>query len=258
MKTRYSLLKKMLVLSTIILFFAASSVSALNINTVSTNEIKDYKNPNPDLATFYPTDDAKIAQDDPNKNYDGDPGINIRNEYGFGGSGWGSDGLYRFDISSIPSGASIIKATFYIFYNKWTTTNPAGRMLNVYKITSDWNEDTVTWNTAPTYNPAASSYSPVPATVNVWMKWDVTSDIEEFVSGTQNYGWRLRDDNYWGGPNIPLTQFRTREAGQELSPYLEIEYTKSRSRDIRNPFLLQLFEHIPDLFPILKQLLGFQ
>jgi hypothetical protein len=228
---RKKLFCKSCILGVVLLFFGASVVSALNINVEPKIEIYDFNNPDPDLATFYPTDDAKIAQDDPNKNYDGEAGINIRNEFGGGGgSGWCSDGLYRFDISSIPSGASIIRATFHLFYNKWTSTNPAGRMLNVYRITSDWNEDTVTWNTAPTYNPAASAFSPVPATVNLWMEWDVTSDIEEFVSGTTNYGWRLRDDNYWGGPDIPLSQFRTREAGQELSPYLEIEYTKSRSR----------------------------
>ena len=228
---RKKLFCKPYIIGVIILFFGASVVSAINVNIESKIEIYDFNNQDPDLVTFYSTDDAKISQDDPNKNYDGDPGINIRNEFGGGGSsGWCSDGLYRFDISSIPSGASIIRATFYLFYNKWTSTNPAGRMLNFYRITSDWNEDTVTWNTAPTYNPVASAFSPVPVTVNVWMEWDVTSDIQEFVSGTTNYGWRLRDDNYWGTVNIPLSQFRTREAGQELSPYLEIEYTKSRSR----------------------------
>ena len=228
---RKKLFCKTCIFGVVLLFFGASIVSAMNINEKSNIEIYDFYNSNPDLATFYPTDDAKIAQDDPNKNYDGDPGINIRNEFGGGGSsGWCSDGLYRFDISSIPRGASIIRATFHLFYNKWTSNNPTGRMLNVYRITSDWNEDTVTWNTAPVYNPVASAFSPVPATVNVWMHWNVTSDIKEFVSGTTNYGWRLRDDNYWGTVNIPLAQFRTREAGQELSPYLEIEYTKSRSR----------------------------
>lgn len=231
MSKKYSFVKKTLVFGTILLFFGVSIVSAFSNNVMSTDVIRNIENPSPDLETFYPTDDAKISQDDPNKNYDGATEINIRNEFGGGGgSGWCSDGLYRFDISSIPLDASIIRATFYLFYNKWTSTNPIGRMLNVYRITSDWNEDTVTWNTAPTYNPVASAFSPVPATVNVWMEWDVTSDIQEFVSGTTNYGWRLRDDNYWGTVNIPLSQFRTREAGQELSPYLEIEYTKSRSR----------------------------
>lgn len=249
------LLKKMLVFGTIMLLFGVSTISAFNMNVEPNNIFKDIKNPDPDFETFYPTDDAKIAQDDPNKNYDGDPGINIRNEYGFGGSGWGSDGLFRFDISSIPSGATIIKATFYLFYNKWTSTNPVGRMLNVYRITSDWNEDTVTWNTAPTYNPVASAYSPVPAAVNTWIEWDVTGDIEEFVSGTSNFGWRLRDDNYWGTYEIPLTQVRTREDSQELSPYLEIEYTKSRNRDLLNPFFLQLLDNFPILVRLLNLLL---
>jgi hypothetical protein len=228
-----TLLKKTIVFGMVILFLGASVVTAANINLESKNVTNDIKKPSLDTKIFYPTNDAKIAQDAPNKNYGSDPGINIRNEYGGGGSsGWSSDGLYRFDISSIPTGATILKATFYLFYNKWTSTNPAGRMLNVYRLTSNWNEDSVTWITAPTYNPAASAYSPVPPTVNVWMEWDVTGDVQEFVSGTTNYGWRLRDDNYWGTVNIPLSQFRTKEAGQELSPYLKVEYKKSKNYNI--------------------------
>ena len=249
------LLKKMLVLGTIFLLFGVSTVSALNINIEPNNIFKDIKNPDPDIETFYPTDDAGLSQDAPNTNKGDSESMTIRNEYGWGGSGWGADGLIKFDISSIPSRASIIRATLYLFYNKWTSTNPAGRLLNVYKITEDWSEMTVTWSNAPTYNPVASAFSPVPATVNVWMEWDVTSDVIDFHSGTPNYGWRIRDDNYWGTYDIPLTQVRTKEFGQELVPYLEIEYTNSRNRDLLNPFFLQLLDNFPILLRLLNLLI---
>jgi len=211
------------------------------------------------MQIFYSTDDSEISQDLPNSPLGSREAITIRNEFGAGGnSGWASDALFKFDISSIPSGASVIRATMYLFNNKWTSTNPAGRMLNVYRITNDWNENTFTGNTAPTYHPVTTAYSPVPATVNVWIQWNLTSDVRDFLSGTTNYGWRLRDDNYWGKPDIPLTQVRSKEFGQDLSPYLEIEYIKTRSRDISNQFFLKFLERFPNIFPILRQLIGFQ
>ena len=86
---RKNLFCKSCIIGVVLLFFGASVVSAMNTDVESKIEIYNFNNSNPDLATFYPTDDAKIAQDDPNKNYDGDPGINIRNEFGGGGSsGW--------------------------------------------------------------------------------------------------------------------------------------------------------------------------
>lgn len=250
---KFVFFNKTLVICIILLFVGVSNLSAVKTNFESKKYIDDFKNPSSNIEIFYPTDDAKISQDDPNKNYDGELGINIRNEYGIGGSsGWASQGLYKFDISSIPSGVSIIKAKFYLFYNKWTSTNPAGRCLNLYRVTSNWDENSITWNTVPSYNPVTSAYSQVPPTVNIWMDWDVTVDIKKFLSGTQNFGWILTDDNYWGTVNIPLSQFRTREFSQELSPYLEIEYTKSRNKDITNNFFLKLLEYFPLISHLLR------
>ena len=248
-----NILEKTFAIGIIFLFIGAGVVTANNTNIEKKNDIELVVKSGSDVKQFHPIDDAKIAQDDPSKNYGSDPGVNIRNEFGIGrSSGWGSDGLFKFDISSIPKGASVIRATFYLFYNKWTSTNPAGRMLNVYILLNDWNENTVTWNTAPTYNQVASAYSPVPATVNVWIEWNVTSDVVGFLSGTSNYGWRVRDDNYWGMFDIPLTQVRTKEAGQEISPYLEIEYIKTRSNEVTNHLILRFLARFPMLEILLR------
>jgi len=249
------LLYKTLVISIILFLIGVHTISAINTNN-ELMKINENNNSSSKIKIFYSTDDAKISQDDPNKNYDGEFGINIRNEFGVGGSsGWASQGLYKFDISSIPSGVSVLRATLYLFYNKWTSTNPSGRYLNLYRVTSDWDEDTVTWNTVPSYSPAASAYSPVPPTVNIWVDWDVTIDVKKFLSGTQNFGWILTDDNYWGTVNIPLSQFRTREFGQGLIPYLEVEYTKSKSIDIKNNIILYLIEYFPLLNHLLRNII---
>lgn len=54
------------------------------------------------------------------------------------------------------------------------------------------------------------------------MGWDVTADVQQFVNHSlPNFGWEIRDDKYWGGVNIPITYFYTKENGA-LIPYLEV------------------------------------
>jgi hypothetical protein len=54
------------------------------------------------------------------------------------------------------------------------------------------------------------------------MEWDVTADVQAFVDGSAtNYGWTVLDETYWGGGNIPIMDFRTKEHGQ-LVPYLAV------------------------------------
>ncbi len=232
---------KTLLIGILILFFGASVVSAINNNIESTDTFNEIENFKIEIEKFYPADDSEIAQDQPNTIQGDNPSIIIRNEYGIGGSsGWASQGLVKFDISSLPKNAIIQSATIYLFYNKWTSTNPAGRLLDIHRITSDWSEDMVTWSNQPTHHSTPTDNSPVPGSINTWMDWDVTSDVQDFVSQQENnYGWIIIDDNYWGMPEIPLTQVRSKEYSQEQSPYLEIEYV--------NPHMAFLFGRIENL-----------
>jgi len=54
------------------------------------------------------------------------------------------------------------------------------------------------------------------------MIWDVTEDVVDFIKGIkENYGWKITDEKYWGGSNIPYIFFRSKEYGDYI-PYLEI------------------------------------
>jgi len=232
-----------------ILFFGAGIVSAVNINVESTKMIKDIENPNPDIKTFNPTDDVSIKEATPNANY-GSSYLVVRNRYGgFGQPGYEDDILIKFDISELSSGVTIISATLNLFYYKWSENFPVGRPLTLYRITSDWDEAIVTWNTRPSYNTAVTSMATVPSSPNVWVEWDVTSDVEIFVKGQEiNYGWQIMDETYWGMFDIPATWFHQKEYsgnGDEYIPYLEIEFTTSRNKDITNQFFLQFLERFP-------------
>jgi len=166
-------------------------------------------------------DIAQISQRSPDYNYGSTETITVRNEYGATHE-WGEEGLIKFDLSSISPGSTISSAKLKIYYSKWNDNNPSGRKLNLYRITSDWDEDMVTWNNQPSYATQPTADSSVPSATGVWMSWDVTDDVQDFVNGqATNYGWKITDGNYWGTYNIPMVIFKA-EKNDYLSPYIEI------------------------------------
>jgi hypothetical protein len=174
-----------------------------------------------DGITFYSSMDTMIVENGPNNNFGTNPTMEVRNS-GTSRTGWEEDALVRFNLSSIPPGNPIEHATLLMFYSHFQDNDPASRIITLYQITSEWNENTVTWNTRPTTNPIATSTAMVPSSPGVWMQWDVTKDVQDFVSGNKtNYGWRLIDEQYWGGLDIPRTHFWTKENGKKI-PSLKI------------------------------------
>jgi hypothetical protein len=171
-----------------------------------------------------PSDDTRVNQAKPDHNYGSSTDILIRNEYGAGGSGFAWDGLIRFDLSDIPENVSVEYAMLNLYYYAWKDNNPSGRVLHLYKAVDEWDEDTVTWNTQPTYNAQASAFAFVPSSTKTWMQWDVTLDVQGFLDGsTENYGWKITDDTKWNTFNIPIMRFYSKE-NTEFIPYLYVGY----------------------------------
>ncbi len=226
------LLNKTLVYGTIILLGIVSIASAVKTDVVSTEMNDNIKKSSRDIKTFTPTDDVSIKEYTPNQNY-ATSYLVVRNRYGGTGAGYEDDVLIKFDISELPSNVKIKSATLALFYYKWSEHPPDGRPLTLYRITSDWDENTVTWNTRPSYDPVVVSTVIVQDSPNVWMKWDVTSDVEKFVKGEEtNHGWQIMDETYWGWYDIPATWFRQKEYGGNDIAYLEIEYSTSKDYNV--------------------------
>ncbi len=221
------------------MFLGASVVSGINSNVELADAIDEIGNLNRGTETFYPTDDASIKQYEPNRNYETSYLV-VRNKYGGGGSpGYEDDLLIKFDISDISAGTTITSATLNLYYYSWLSNNPAGRTLTLYKVTDDWDEGTVTWNTRPSYDSEMTSSAVVPGSSGIWMEWDVTSDAQDFVNGQQtNYGWQIMDETYWGTFDIPAPRFKQKEVETDI-PYLEIE--------VLEPHMTFLFGRIENL-----------
>jgi len=229
-----SIFRKGLIVGILILFFVAGITTNLSGKAVFVTNNKELKEKNIqigtcnlDVQTFYPTDDTSVKEYEPNTNY-GTSYLVVRNKYGgYGQPGYEDDLLIKFDISDITAGTIIVSATLNLYYNRWISNNPAGRTLTLYRVTSDWGENTVTWNTRPNYTPEVTSSLIVPGSPGVWMEWNVIEDVRAFVDGEEtNYGWQIMDEIYWGTFDIPATLFHQKEQPGGNIAYLEIETEK--------------------------------
>ena len=176
---------------------------------------------------LYPTDDGYINNKNIYEQLGGYPDLAVRNRYGAGSDIWECDMLYRFDLSFIPPDTQIKSASLNLYYFMWKDTNPVGRPLTIYKIINEWNEMSVTFANKPSIASEASSESKVPETTQVWMSWDLTSDVQDYVNNPElNFGWQIMDENYWGTYNVPNAHFYSKEyipPAEPFTPYLEVK-----------------------------------
>ncbi len=101
--------------------------------------------------------------------------------------------LMQFDLSSVPANSIIVSAQLTLTgYNHWP---PSGSDNSCYlqKLTSSWEESTVTWNTRPGYT-ATSQIGIAPSTSSTQnYTMDVKSWVSDWVNGiSTNYGFILK------------------------------------------------------------------
>lgn len=177
-----------------------------------------------------PSDDSMIKQDNPNAQSGNSWDMMVRNGYGdLGQNFYEIDSFIRFDIFSIPASATILSASIHLYYYNWSGTDPAGRNLTMYFVTSSWTEYFINWKSQPTYRLIPSNSVLVPGSKGQWMTWDVTNDVQYLIEQRVNYGWKITDEDSWKQPNIPMVYFRTKEYGQ-YTPFLEVTYTISDAK----------------------------
>ncbi|MCH7999560.1 MAG: DNRLRE domain-containing protein [Chloroflexi bacterium] len=132
--------------------------------------------------------------------------------------------LIRFSaVNQLPSGASITNASLNLYmYSAKKADDP----LNVHRVTLDWNEGAVNWSShgwkSGAYNTAAE-WTIATGAVG-WKKWDVTSAVQAWVTGTYaEYGLYIMNDSAGGGHD---NWFYSREySDPNFRPYLEVTYT---------------------------------
>ncbi len=167
-------------------------------------------------ATYYATADTHVNQGSPTTNYGSwdaaYAGANGDNEY------WA---LFKWDLSSLTN--VTITSAIARFY----CSDYLGNLMTpeVYKVTSSWNEGSVTWNTKPSYGGSDIGHDDLDS--SGWFEVDASALItivQGWVdSSSTNYGLVIRHDAYG---DLRLAEFRTKEySGGTYKAQLIVTYT---------------------------------
>jgi PKD repeat protein len=156
-----------------------------------------------------PTDgkDAMIGSCVPcqhtNRNF-GDRTIMDVNTWTFSGNFSQMRGLLAFDFSQIPPNATILEAKLSLYYTglpqnqngPHSPLNPNNAVV-IRRITSPWNEMTVTWNNQPAVTAVGEVAIPHPTSgTQNFLNLDVTDFVDfQYINPGQNHGFMLIQTN---------------------------------------------------------------
>ncbi|MEI7668328.1 MAG: DNRLRE domain-containing protein, partial [Erysipelotrichaceae bacterium] len=91
----------------------------------------------------------------------------------------------KFALPSLSASDLVISAKLEMYVLSSATVDPTNVAVNVYEVTSPWTENSITWNTKPSYNPIIEDYEMVAS--SQWVYWDVTKVAKRwYTSGTNN------------------------------------------------------------------------
>jgi hypothetical protein len=92
----------------------------------------------------------------------------------------------NFTFPALPTGCVIQSASLNLFASSAET----GRTIQVWQVTSNWIESSITWNLQPTSTSASSASVGSAAGAR---SWTVTSIVQKMYSTGNYYGFLIRD-----------------------------------------------------------------
>lgn len=108
--------------------------------------------------------------------------------------------LIDFDLSAIPAGATIQSATLDLY--AWSSLSGYGNHIgatwnaaDIYRITSNWNENTVTWANQPNTSSVNVTTSPSTTSTNDDISIDVKNLVQDMIDSSNSYGFLIRTIN---------------------------------------------------------------
>ncbi|MCO6449642.1 MAG: DNRLRE domain-containing protein [Caldilineales bacterium] len=140
--------------------------------------------------------------------------------------------LIRFALDGLPANSQITRALMHL-YTAETQVTPLNT--KVYRMLRAWVEREANWNQAANGSPwqapggkgandrvANPTDEKTLGSLNVTTDWDVTADVQDFVSGAApNYGWMITGD---ATANLSYKLYSHDWNDPDLSPALSLEY----------------------------------
>ena len=176
-----------------------------------------------------PVADAEVASGSPNSNFGSNSNLYLETSSAAGTFGVERAWL-KFDVSSIPAGSTITRATLQLW--NWKSTG-AALPAEVRSASDDtWTEAGITWNSQPVIGNVLDTTTLASGTTNVAYSWNVTSfvqseltndpaklvsllvkPVDEALAGAPSYGFDAKEY----GSNLPVLQVQTQGAAATIA-----------------------------------------
>ena len=196
-----------------------SQTATLTLGTIPYHDVATvlatYSSGSTDLQLFA-TEDTHADQKKPTTNYGTDTTMEVDPK-----TAAANRSFVLFDVSTIPAGSTVNTATLTLC----ATSGNSGRTHDAFRVTASWTETGVTWNAMPSVAASATASIAAPSTAGC-VTWSIASDVQLWVDGTANYGWRITDagEPQQGSNGII---YRTSEEAVVTTerPKLDVNYT---------------------------------
>jgi hypothetical protein len=154
-----------------------------NASFTAVYQVKQTTSP-PQGVSLKPEADAYVFSATPTANYGMAPTLYVGNQ---SATATGR-ALFRFDLSAIPAGATVLSASFEAYLAQ-APDSPSRLDVELKQINQPWEEGTVSWRTPLSYT-GANVIKGVGA-ASGYYSWNVTSLAQAWVRGAPNRGLAL-------------------------------------------------------------------
>jgi len=175
------------------------------------------------VVTLYAVADSYVSSRNATTNYGGVSTIYTGEK---DASNLSSDvrGFVKFDLSSIPSDATIVDAIFEIKTILHLDSVPFPATVSVYQTSGgDWGELTLTYNNMPTGSTQSTSKYWADCRNSIVLDFDLINFVTSWLGGADNYGLRIESD-VSTSPNFKSLVFYSREWDSSSGPRLTVTY----------------------------------
>jgi hypothetical protein len=169
-----------------------------------------------------PVADAAVNNAHPNTRYGDEPTLGVHNSGSFE-----AVSLIKFDLSALPRDALILDAELRLYCLE--AAGAANATLSMVRITDEWHEDTVTWNSDVHYSTPGSGEDVGGA--NEYYYFDATVLVDGWYQGRYpNWGMMIRPQRPADNTRVFASRERTDIYPQLTITYREPTPTPSRTR----------------------------
>jgi hypothetical protein len=174
-------------------------------------------------ANFVSVSDSYVNQNTPSNNM-GTMAVMYVTSTKWGNADANTRALVRYDLSAIPQGAQVTSAYLKL---RMDVAPAVSRTYQVQRVTEAWTETGVTWNNQPGTALTVTDSLSTGTTPGVWLTWNVTTDVQAMVAGTQtNHGWRVKDQSESASGGTYYGRFITREEAGVNVPVLVVTWSQ--------------------------------